>query len=278
MTKTIWTGALGVAVLCMLSLGCYSEGGAATATESMEKTLPLAANGSFRLENVNGSITLTSWDRAEVYVKAVKKSRGLTQEKAKEALAKTEVVIKGTEGEVSVETVHPKNKGVIFGGAPVSVEYDIRVPKGARASLTTVNGAVSADADGSDLTCQSVNGTLTVKAAGVLHAESVNGRVDFRAATVEHVETTNGSVEGVLDGPQTGAGRVETVNGSVRLGIGPGASMTVVAENTNGSIDCTFPGFQVEKHRVTGTVGAGGPSMEVTTVNGSITLAPASKS
>lgn len=263
-----------VAAIASLTIGCYLEAGAASATETVEKTLPLTGAGSFRLENVNGSITVTAWDRPEVSVKATKKARGMTEEKAKEALAKTEVVFKAAGDEVSVETVHPKRTGFAVGGPSVSVRYVVQLPRGARAAVTTVNGSVEADVPGTTLSCQSVNGTIEVKAAGVLKAESVNGKITFRTASVESVETTNGSVQGILEGPQSGPGSVETVNGSVKISLGPGASLTLSAQNVNGSLDNSLTGVTVQKHQASGKVGAGGPALSVETVNGSITLAP----
>jgi DUF4097 and DUF4098 domain-containing protein YvlB len=261
-----------VAALASLTFGCYLEAGAASATETVEKTLPLTPAGSFRLENVNGSVTLAAWDRPEVHVKAVKKARGVTQEKAKEALAKTEVSIKAEGNEVTVETIHPKKVGFSFPGSSVTVQYEVSVPRGARVSLTTVNGALDADAPGSTLSCESVNGAVKVTSSGALKAESVNGKITFRASSVDSVETTNGSVEGMLDGPQVGEGSVSTVNGSVTLTLGANAALTLSAENVNGSVESTIPGIAAEKHRASGKLGAGGPTLSVETVNGSITL------
>src|ERR1700690_924479 len=45
---------------------------AAAADENFYHTYPLAAGGSFALENVNGSVQVEGWSRDEVEVRAVK--------------------------------------------------------------------------------------------------------------------------------------------------------------------------------------------------------------
>lgn len=267
----------GLFVSAIFSVACYIGPGAATATEREEKTIPLSAGGSFRLENVNGGIRVESWDRPEVHVVAEKKARAVTEEKAREALAKAKVIFGGSDSEVTVETLHPKRGGLSFGMPVVFVEYTVKVPQGTAVSVTTVNGSVDAKVPGSSLKCQSVNGAVEVAAAASLRAESVNGRVEFRAVSVESVETTNGEVLGVLDGPQAGPGSIQTVNGSLTLSLGPQVSATLVAENVNGAFECAVPGLEVQKHRASGKVGAGGPDLTVETVNGSlkVSLAPA---
>jgi DUF4097 and DUF4098 domain-containing protein YvlB len=265
----------GLILSCVFSTACYFGPGAATATEREEKTIPLPAGGSFRLENVNGGIRVESWDRPEVHVIAEKKARAVTEEKAREALAKAKVVFGESASEVTVETVHPKRGGFSIGTPVVFVEYTVQVPQGTAVSVTTVNGPVEAKVPGSNLRCQSVNGAVEVAAAASLRAESVNGRVEFRAVSVESVETTNGEVVGVLDGPQAGPGSIRTVNGSLTLSLGPQVSASLAAENVNGSFECAVPGLEVQKHRASGKVGAGGPDLTVETVNGSLKVSSA---
>jgi len=45
------------------------------AREDFHKTYPLKASGEVRLENFNGNVTVSVWDRAEVRVDAVKTAR-----------------------------------------------------------------------------------------------------------------------------------------------------------------------------------------------------------
>ena len=47
----------------------------AKVTEKFSQTYPLDANGSIRLENVNGSVEIIAWDKNEVALEAEKSAR-----------------------------------------------------------------------------------------------------------------------------------------------------------------------------------------------------------
>ena len=55
----------------------------AQVTEEFHRTVPLSSNGRISLENINGNVTVTGWERNEVQIDAVKKARD--QQKLDEA-------------------------------------------------------------------------------------------------------------------------------------------------------------------------------------------------
>jgi DUF4097 and DUF4098 domain-containing protein YvlB len=66
------------------------------------------------------------------------------------------------------------------------------------------------------------------------------------------------------------------VNGSITLELPEGAGAEVSASNVNGGIETDFP-ITVRRvgfvgHRLRGTIGDGGPRLELSTVNGSIRI------
>jgi DUF4097 and DUF4098 domain-containing protein YvlB len=86
----------------------------------------------------------------------------------------------------------------------------------------------------------------------------------------------NGSIRGTMGSSQwTEALRFHTVNGSVTLDLPADMSTEVRAKTVNGSISTDFPisvTGRVDPRNLTGTIGGGGRSLEVQTVNGSVTL------
>jgi len=73
----------------------------------------------------------------------------------------------------------------------------------------------------------------------------------------------------------TGTLDFETVNGSITLGLPADLSADVDAETVNGRIDVDFPlggNLHQTKRELRGTIGGGGRSLKLETVNGSITL------
>ena len=269
------------ASLCVLMVftACYFPAGGSKAEEKIEKTLPLSEGGKISLENVNGKIKLTTWEKPEFHMVATKRSKAPTVERAKELLGKTEVVVSATPDEIKIETKCPKKGGMgIFGSCPTAeVEYEIQIPEGVSASLTTVNGHVTADSPKGSLKVNTVNGTVEILGATLLEAGTVNGKIGFKASSLKTVETTNGSIEGLLVGPQTANGTIETVNGSISLRVAEGVAIAIEAENVNGSISCSIPGFSTEKHKVAGRLNAGSETVRIETVNGSIKISAESK-
>ena len=67
-------------------------------TERFEQTYPLNANGRVSVSNVNGSITIETWERNEVKLEAVKTAD------SKERLAEVEIKIDAKADSFSVET------------------------------------------------------------------------------------------------------------------------------------------------------------------------------
>ena len=86
----------------------------------------------------------------------------------------------------------------------------------------------------------------------------------------------NGSIRGTLGSSHwTEALKFQTVNGSIALDLPADVSTDVRATTVNGGISTDFPisvTGRVDPRKLIGTIGGGGRSMEVQTVNGSITL------
>ena len=108
-----------------------------------------------------------------------------------------------------------------------------------------------------------VNGDVRVIAAGVVRANTVNGSVDVSMGRADW----------------TGAVHLSTVNGSIRATLPPSFSAIINGSTVNGSIESEFPLTVQGKfgpRSIHGTIGSGGRTLDLETVNGSITLAKGS--
>ena len=124
----------------------------------------------------------------------------------------------------------------------VSVDYTVKLPAGVRFAPKTVNGSVTALGLRSDVNGTSVNGSIEA-AMGVA---SWSGSLDFK-----------------------------TVNGSIDLTLPPGASADVHATTMSGNFRSDFPvtmNGRLEERKAEGRIGAGGRELNLTTVNGAITV------
>lgn len=241
---------LGAAVLlCAL---CVSSPVFA-ANQTFLKTYPLSKGGSFLLENVNGSVRVEGWERDVVEVRAVKSSLGDPRD-----LDRVRIAVVSEPGEVAVRTLYPEGEGV-----QVAVEYVIHVPyRVLLDSVDTVNGSVLVRGVQGEGDLRSVNGNVEVlDSSGRFSARTTNGDL--------HLELRK-----LLDG---GPVNIQTVNGSVFLGLPSNARADLRVLNMNGDFVSELPVVSTA-----GTLSSrvfrarlgdgGGGQISVRTVNGGIHL------
>jgi len=104
----------------------------------------------------------------------------------------------------------------------------------------------------------------------------VNGRISVNTSKGPVQATTvNGSIEANMQELMDGDVRLETTNGSVTAGLPARINATIDAETVNGRVETDFPVKIVGKispRHLRGTIGSGGRTLKLVTVNGSITL------
>lgn len=261
-----------VSGLLALGLALFSLAGYLPAQhqEEFARTIPLSSKGSFRLSNVNGAVTISTWKEAKAEIKALKKTK-----KSADNLAKVKIEVRDSADAVSVETVYPQHDNT-----GVSVDYTIRVPEGVRLEdVSSVNGGVSLTGPFSSAAASTTNGDVHIQdASGGLKVETTNGGIEaVKIAGPVDAETTNGGITLELSGLK-GDIRAETTNGGITLKLSAGTEINgyLEAETTNGSINVDFPmtlqNLEKSKHHLRGQIGTGGPRLSLETVNGSIRL------
>jgi hypothetical protein len=160
-------------------------------------------------------------------------------------------------GQVAVHTRYPQGEG-----AEVAVEYHVYVPyRVLLGSIGTVNGSVI------------VHG---VEGGGAL--SSVNGNIEVSNCSGRFSEkTTNGDIRVELrqlleGGPMS----LETVNGSVLLGLPAGAKADLKVLSMNGEVYSELPvprtAGALAPHAFKAKLGTGGAEISVRTINGGIRL------
>jgi DUF4097 and DUF4098 domain-containing protein YvlB len=140
-----------------------------------------------------------------------------------------------------------------------SVRFTVKVPAGVRFAGRTVNGDVGATGLTADAEARSVNGSVKLEAGGAADAETVNGGV--------HVRMGRTDWDGTL--------KLRTVNGGITVELPADASTEVSAKTVNGGIDTDFPltvTGRISNRQLRGTLGGGGRTLDLETVNGGIRL------
>jgi hypothetical protein len=140
----------------------------------------------------------------------------------------------------------------------VAVTFTVRVPRGVKIDAKTVTGSVRVAGASAPVVVQTVDGAVAI--------ETTAGPVD--------AHTVNGSVNAVVRGfAGPGPVKVGTVNGSVTLELPTPLDAHISANTMNGAVDSDFPLTSTDKfviRHATGTVGAGGRSIEIRSINGSV--------
>ncbi len=237
--------------------------------ETFEKTVALAAGGSFSLENVNGGVNVSSWKENKVEIKAVKKTS-----KSEAELKKVQILVDEAPGSVTVKAVWPKFPE----RAKVSVDFEIKVPEGTvLRKVETVNGGIEISGSYVSAAAETTNGRIGLKdVTGDCRIETTNGGIEVSGLDGGlQAETTNGGIriEGLTFRKEV---RAETTNGGITLGIrDPGkVNADLEAETTNGGIEVGFPVVLKKSSRrhIEARLGSGGPAIRLETVNGGIRI------
>jgi hypothetical protein len=224
----------------------------------------VAAGHSVEIKGVNGGIDAAPASGGEVEVVADKRGK-----RSDPAGVKIEVAEHA--GGVTICAVYPSPDGRPNECRPgeggrmntrdndVNVDFHVRVPAGVAFVGRTVNGGIEARGLEADAEAVTVNGGIKVEAGGVVRAHTVNGSLNARMGRADW----------------TGAVELKTVNGGITLELPADASADVSASTVNGDISTDFPltvKGRISKRSITGTIGGGGRSLELATVNGGIEI------
>lgn len=257
-SSATWLGAtLGtVCALLILALGAHAADHRGALTEEFHQTYALTADGRVELDNINGDVHISSWDRNEVKVDAVKYAD------TKERLDEAKIEIDARNDSISLRTKYPNHDHNWTWGShnnPAGVEYTLTVPRKARLDeIKLINGELDINGVSGEVNASCINGRLEAhNLAGRARLSNINGRLDARF-------------------DQLSGQRVElnSVNGSVELTIPSDSNAEVEATTVSGGINNDF-GLHVNHHRfvghdLRGELGSGGVRIKISNVNGRI--------
>lgn len=228
--------------------------GSGTYHAEFHQSYALEPYGSVVLENINGDVTITAWDRNEVKVDAHKRAN------SQEQLDDARIVVDVEHGSIAIRTQYPEDSS----DTPAIVDYHVRVPRAARLEQIKL-----------------VNGTLEMAGLrGEVRASSVNGGIRTRGLAGDvFLSTVGGRLEAMFDEiPLSRSISMNSVSGSIEVLLPLDARADLQADTVSGGISSDF-GLPVERGRFAGhhwsaALRGGGAHIRVSNVNGSISLAP----
>jgi len=262
-----WGAILGIlgALFFLAAQGEASERG--RFTEEFHQSYPLAANGRVSLNNIDGAVHITAWDRNEVKVDAIKSAN------EKERLDETKVEINTGSDYIEIQTKY-RDSDLTFNhdrwghswghngwNNPASVEYTLTVPRNARLDeIELVNGPLDIQGITGEVHASCVNGHLL--------AHGLQGRVEL--------SSVNGRLEAEFDRVGDTSIELSSVNGALEVTLPSDVKARLEASTVSGGIEDDF-GVHVRHHQFVGhsldaELGGGGARIELSDVNGRIEI------
>jgi hypothetical protein len=255
-----WLGAaLGsLCALLVLALSAHASDHRGALSEEFHQTYAITSDGRIELDNINGSVHISSWDRNEVKVDAVKYAD------TKERLDEAKIEVDSGKDYLSIRTKYPDHNNNWNWGShnnPASVEYTLTVPRTASLDeIKLINGALDLTGITGEVRASCINGRLEAHdLSGRAKLSTINGRLDARFAQLSGQDVD-----------------LNSVNGSLELTIPSDSNAEVDASTVSGGISNDF-GLRVNDHRfvghdLRGELGKGGSHIRLSDVNGRIEI------
>jgi DUF4097 and DUF4098 domain-containing protein YvlB len=248
--------------LLVLTLAAHASDHRGPFTEEFHQTYALTPDGRVELDNINGSVHISTWEENAVKVDAVKYAD------SKERLDEVHIEVDSGKEYVSIRTKYPDHDHTFNWGShdnPAGVEYTLTVPRGARLDeIKLINGSLDVTGVKGEVRASCINGRL--------EAHNLAGRADL--------STINGHLDARFDELSGSSVELKSVNGSLALTIPSDSKAQIEASTVSGGIENDF-GLHVNHHRfvghdLRGELGNGGARIRLENVNGRIDIRHAS--
>jgi len=296
-------------LLLLSAVAVMFAGDSSRYREDFHYSYPQTAGGRLTLDNFNGSVEITGWDQNTVDISGTKyaESESLLHSMRIEASSSGN----GVSVKTTRPDPHHGNMGAKYViKVPRQTELaDISSSNGSL-RVEDVNGNASLGTSNGSIHLSRIHGKVEAHSSnGSIQASDVQGSVNFRTSNggvqadnvsgAFEAETSNGSIHGRLHDTESGRPiRMSTSNGGIDLQVDSLRQNDVIASTSNGPItvrmpgdvsatlhastnsngsvrsdfDVTIHGGELSKHRIDGTIGSGGPRIDLTTSNGNINL------
>ena len=232
-------------------------GGKEKACELRRTTLPLV-NGHITVSGKNGGIEVIGEDRQNIALEARVVTQESSTERAKSLLKEIKILTDG-----SIRAEGPSSSGLfsgLFGNSSWYVNFRLHVPRHLAAQLHSENGGINISNIDGEISAETTNGGLTLRElAGNVHATTVNGGVEVT------LKGTQWQGEGMF---------AKSTNGGVSVKAPDHYSAHLIAATVNGGISVAFP-ITIQgsiHHHIDTQIGQGGPTIQVETTNGGVSI------
>jgi len=223
--------------------------------EPINGTFEVSERPRLSVENINGFVHITTWDRDVIQVDGVRSAKN------QDRLDDIEVELHADDDFVRVRARYKGNRNH-YDGDDARVDFEIKVPKHTLIEdVSLVNGELTIKGVAGDVNASTVNGTLSaVDLTGDVELSTVNGTLNVEFESLARTASID----------------LSTVNGTVEIKLPRKAGARLSASTVNGAITSdlglTVSKLDVVGRSMKGTIGDGGASIDVSAVNGAIRI------
>jgi len=234
-------------------------------SEVVEREFTVGAMPRLHVRNVSGDTKITVGEDGKVRVKARKRVRGTSEERAKRLLENVEVRMEQDGDDIILKPhLYEQDRGWadLFRGGRVAVDFDVTVPREVRLEAHTVSGDLVVEGTRGPIDAQSVSGDVrlddiqgpmrlkTVSGdavltgyAGQLLANTVSGDLTFERVRLHGSDIVTVSGEVRVDGELDRARehRMKTISGDIDLRL-TGGSYDIRFSSMSGDLDNEMDG------------------------------------
>lgn len=254
-------------------------------TEDFHHSYALKPGGKVAVENFNGAVEIIGWDKDQVEINGSKyaPTQGL--------LAEMKVEITASADSVRLRVLKPDHRRGNMGA-----RITIQVPRKVELErIQSSNGSLKASNIEGPVRMRTSNGSARVSnLTGALELTTSNGSIEVRdlkgdgtlrtsngRVTADgirgglNITTSNGTITAELVELRSSGGmRFQSSNGSINLRLPSSANARLSASTSNSTVSTDFDllghGGEISKRHMSGTLGSGGPSIDISTSNGNI--------
>ncbi len=252
------TGLFGIT---MLGSGFAPQSG-----KEYRKTFSAAPGTVIKIYNKNGNINVSSWDRDEIQIEAIKQSNVFTS-----FLKEPEIDVL-TGNELIIRTLYSSSLS-----EAVPVQYRITVPKGVLVTrVETSNGKINVEGVSGDVDANTSTGEIQIhKVNGFVKAVTSNGKIDItEIGGLYEARNDRGDISVEIPAIRDNL-EIRSSNGSITAFFAANIAGKLEANTSNGNItyaDLPLTVSELSKTRMTGKLGDSSSTINIKTSRGSISL------
>lgn len=307
MRRSVFALSLAAALVWLPACDIEDFGSSDRYAADFHYSYPLKPGGRLSVESFNGSIEVSSWDQGTVDISGTKyAATPELRDSMKIDIVNTPDSVhvrtvrpserRGNMGakyiirvprKVELERITSSNGGIRV--TDIEGAARLRSSNGG-IHVETLRGTLEVQTSNGGIDVRSIDGPVTVRTSngrvqadevrGTLEATTSNGSIHVHLVKPEpsrpvKLESSNGSIELTMDSNSQNDVRASTSNAGITLHMPSSINARLRAHTSNSSITSEFDvqtQGTISKHTLEGTIGSGGPLLDLETSNGGIRL------